>query len=120
MAAALIDPQPDGTETEHKGTQGVQAALEPFAAAQKGQRLQAEGRKRRVAAAEADSNKNAPIGTDKQPAAGSCEGKEQADDKRSGDVYEKRAPRERFAQQPGQKKRAAVTGHPAEGAAEAD
>src|ERR1041384_598378 len=77
--------EPDGEEAERHGTEDVQSSVQPFAVAREIERLQAEGGKRRVTAAEAGHQEIPRRRAEQHPSLGAAESEDETDDERAGD-----------------------------------
>src|ERR1035437_9442078 len=112
--------EPDGDEARPNGADGVGAGAKPLALAGEGERLEAERRKRGVAAAEAGHEKLPRVAAGEHPAAGLGQREEKSDKKRARHIDEQRAPRERRAEVSGYDAVQPETRHAAERAAKCD
>lgn len=112
--------QPDGHETPHERSHRVQPGPQPLARADEVERLQAERRKRRVAAANPDQEKLPKTWTDDQPTFRVRQPGEKPDDEAAGDIYEQRAERERRSEAGCHEAREPKPGRTAEAAAAED
>src|SRR5690349_2448680 len=97
--------KPDGDQAQQKGEHGIGARAEPFPVPREIKRLQTEGGKRCVAAADAGHEEGAERRRDQPASVRVSERGEQADDEGAGDVDDERAIGKRLPELPRHKAR---------------
>lgn len=112
--------EPDGAEAKHDRKNDVSGGAEPIAFHGQVERLQAEGRKGGVAAADAGHEGETPFRPNEQPAFRSGVSREEPDDEAAADVHEQGAVRKRFAEAAADDARQPVARDAAERAAAGD
>src|SRR5579862_6997866 len=110
--------EPHEQKTQGDGGQHVAASVKPFAIVHQIERLEAEGRKGRIPAAEAGHDVLARAAANEEPAIGCSQRRKKADHERSRNVYDDRAPRKGLPDGVGDDPRQPVARQRAERAAE--